>query len=173
MNAPIIPRAGVTELGVQLRQAGRRVAFANGCFDVLHVGHVRYLEAAEQQGDILVVGVNSDRSVAALKGPGRPVLPAEARAELVAALEPVDYVVVFDELTVEAILSELLPDVHCKGPDYTAKTVPEAALAKKLGVAVAIVGQAAAPPLFDTMVVLGQERVVRRLSKAAETLAAR
>jgi len=142
MNAPIIPREGVTELGAQLRAAGRRVAFANGCFDVLHAGHVRYLQAARQQGDVLVVGVNSDRTVSALKGPGRPLLPVEARAELVAALEPVDYVVIFDELTVEGVLSELRPDVHCKGLDYTAETVPEAALAKELGIAVAIVGDA-------------------------------
>jgi rfaE bifunctional protein nucleotidyltransferase chain/domain len=140
MSAPIIPREGVTELGARLRCAGRRVAFANGCFDVLHAGHVRYLQAAKQQGDVLVVGVNSDRSVLTLKGPGRPLLPAEARAELVGALEPVDYVVIFEELNVQAILSELRPDVHCKGPDYTAETVPEAALARQLGIAVAIVG---------------------------------
>jgi len=140
MNAPIIPREALAELGVQLRRAGRRVAFANGCFDLLHAGHVRYLQAARRQGDVLVVGVNGDRSVSTLKGPGRPLLPAEARAELVAALEPVDYVVIFEELNVEAILSELRPAVHCKGPDYTAETVPEAALATKLGIAVAIVG---------------------------------
>jgi len=140
VNAQIIPREAAAELGAQLRRAGRRIAFANGCFDVLHAGHVRYLQAAKQQGDILVVGVNSDPSVAALKGPGRPLLPAEARAELVAALEPVDYVVIFDELNVEPLLSELRPDVHCKGPDYTVETVPEGALAKKLGISVAIVG---------------------------------
>jgi len=140
MNAPIIPREALAELGVQLRRAGRRVAFANGCFDLLHAGHVRYLQAARRQGDVLVVGINSDRSVSTLKGSGRPLLPAEARAELVAALEPVDYVVIFEELNVEAILSELRPAVHCKGPDYTAETVPEAALATKLGIAVAIVG---------------------------------
>jgi rfaE bifunctional protein nucleotidyltransferase chain/domain len=101
---------------------------------------VRYLQGARQQGDVLVVGINSDRSVSALKGQGRPLLPAQARAELVAALEPVDYVIIFDELTVEAMLSELRPDVHCKGPDYTIETVPERALAEKLGIAVAIVG---------------------------------
>ena len=140
MNAAIIPREALAELGVQLRRAGRRVAFANGCFDLLHAGHVRYLQAARRQGDVLVVGINSDRSVSTLKGSGRPLLPAEARAELVAALEPVDYVVIFEELNVEAILSELRPAVHCKGPDYTAETVPEAALATKLGIAVAIVG---------------------------------
>jgi rfaE bifunctional protein nucleotidyltransferase chain/domain len=140
MNAQIIPREGTTELGIQLRGAGRRIAFANGCFDVLHAGHVRYLQAAKQQGDVLVVGINSDRSVTALKGPGRPLLPAEARAELVATLEPVDYVIIFDELTAEAMLSELRPDVHCKGSDYTPDTVPERALAERLGIAVAIVG---------------------------------
>jgi rfaE bifunctional protein nucleotidyltransferase chain/domain len=140
MSAPIIPREGTTELGVQLRRAGRRISFANGCFDVLHAGHVRYLQAARQQGDVLVVGINSDPSVAALKGPGRPLLPAQARAELVAALESVDYVIIFDELTVEPLLSELRPHVHCKGPDYTTETVPERALAERLGIAVAIVG---------------------------------
>ena len=140
MNAPIIPRDGVAELGAELRRAGRRVTFANGCFDILHAGHVRYLQGAKQQGDVLVVGVNSDRSVLTLKGPGRPLLPAAARAELIAALEPVDYVVIFEELNVRAILRELRPDVHCKGPDYTAESVPEAALARELGIAVAIVG---------------------------------
>jgi rfaE bifunctional protein nucleotidyltransferase chain/domain len=140
MSARIIPREGTTELGVQLRRGGRRISFANGCFDVLHPGHVRYLQAAKQQGDVLVVGINSDRSVSALKGAGRPLLPAEARAELVAALEPVDYVIIFDEFTAEAMLSELLPHVHCKGPDYTTETVPERALAERLGIAVAIVG---------------------------------
>ena len=165
MNAPIIPREGVAELGAQLRQEGRRVVFANGCFDVLHAGHVRYLQAARQQGDVLVVGVNSDRSVAALKGPERPLLPAEARAELVAALEPVDYVVIFDELTVEALLSELRPDVHCKGPDYTAETVPEAALAKKLGIAVAIVGD---PKDHSTRAMLAE--IVRRYGKSSSSV---
>ena len=140
MSAQIVSRAEVRALGERLRREGRRIAFANGCFDLLHVGHVRYLQAAREQGDVLVVGINGDRSVSTLKGPGRPLLPAEARAELVAALEPVDYVVIFEELNVEAILSELRPAVHCKGPDYTAETVPEAALATKLGIAVAIVG---------------------------------
>ena len=140
MSAQIVAREGTAELGAQLRRAGRRVSFANGCFDLLHAGHVRYLRAAKQQGDVLVVGINSDRSVSALKGPGRPLLPAEARAELVAALEPVDYVIIFEEPTAEAMLSELRPDVHCKGPDYTTETVPERALAESLGIAVAIVG---------------------------------
>jgi len=140
MNSQIVPREEITELGLKLRRAGRRVAFANGCFDLLHPGHVRYLQAAKREADVLVVGINSDRSVLALKGPGRPLLPAEARAELISALEAVDYVVIFDELSVEALLSELRPDVHCKGSDYTTETVPERALAKRLGIAVAIVG---------------------------------
>jgi rfaE bifunctional protein nucleotidyltransferase chain/domain len=139
-SAPLIPRENAAALGRQLRRAGLRISFANGCFDVLHAGHIRYLQAARAQGDVLVVGVNSDRSVAALKGPGRPLLSAQARVELLAALEPVDYVIVFDELNVEALLSELLPHVHCKGHDYTAETVPERAVANKLGIAVAIVG---------------------------------
>ena len=104
------------------------------------MGHVRYLQEARKQGDVLVVGVNSDRSVAALKGPGRPLLSAEARCELVAALECVDYVVVFDELTAEGVLRELRPDVHCKGTDYSPETVPEREVMKGLGGAVRIVG---------------------------------
>jgi rfaE bifunctional protein nucleotidyltransferase chain/domain len=139
-SAPIIARPDAAQLGVELRRAGRRISFANGCFDVLHAGHVRYLQAARERADALVVGINSDRSVAALKGPGRPLLTAEARAELVAALEPVDYVIVFDELNVEALLEELRPQVHCKGPDYTPETVPERAVADRLGIEVAIVG---------------------------------
>ena len=135
-----MPRADVAALGERLHREGRRIAFANGCFDVLHVGHVRYLQGARQEGDVLVVGINSDRSVAALKAPGRPVLRAEARCELVAALECVDYVVVFDELTAEGVLRELRPDVHCKGTDYTIETVPEREVMKQLGGRIAIVG---------------------------------
>jgi len=116
------------------------VAFANGCFDLLHVGHVRYLQGAREQGDVLVVGVNSDRAVTALKGEGRPLLPAEARAELVAALESVDYVVVFDDVTAESLLRDLRPHVHCKGTDYTEETVPEREVMKSLGGIVRIVG---------------------------------
>lgn len=122
------------------KQRGKRVAFANGCFDALHVGHIRYLEGARAEGDILVVGVNVDSSVCALKGPGRPVLDENARALLVAALRCVDYVVLFAEDTVEKLLEELRPDVHAKGTDYTAETVPERAVAARLGIRVAIVG---------------------------------
>ena len=124
------------------RRRGQRVVFANGCFDMLHVGHVRYLEGARREGDVLVVGVNADSSARPLKGPGRPVLPEAARAELVAALRAVDYVVIFSEPNVEALLAALRPDVHAKGTDYTAESVPEREAAARLGVRVAIVGDA-------------------------------
>jgi rfaE bifunctional protein nucleotidyltransferase chain/domain len=140
VSATLIPRAEVRALGDRLRREGRRIAFANGCFDILHVGHVRYLEQAKQCGDVLVVGVNSDSAVAELKGTGRPILPAEGRAEMVAALESVDYVVIFDGLTATEILLDLLPDVHCKGTDYTLETVPEREVVKSYGGAVRIVG---------------------------------
>jgi D-glycero-beta-D-manno-heptose 1-phosphate adenylyltransferase len=140
VNAKIIPRSSVRTLGERLRREGRRVVFANGCFDLLHVGHVRYLQAAREQGDVLVVGVNSDGSTRQLKGEGRPLLPAEARAELIAALESVSYVVIFDELTAGAVLCDLQPDVHCKGTDYTGETVPERKIVVSWGGKVAIVG---------------------------------
>ena len=122
------------------RARGKRVVLANGCFDLLHAGHVRYLDGARRQGDVLVVAVNSDASARPLKGPGRPILPAEARARLVAALSAVSYVTVFDEPDVVALLTALRPDVHAKGTDYTEDTVPERETARQLGVRVAIVG---------------------------------
>jgi rfaE bifunctional protein nucleotidyltransferase chain/domain len=122
------------------RRAGRTIAFANGIFDLLHVGHVRYLAAAARQADRLVVGVNSDASTRALKGAGRPVIPSAERVEILAALESVDYVVVFDEPTCDALLGRLKPDVHCKGTDYTPATVPEAATVLAYGGRIAIVG---------------------------------
>ncbi len=123
-----------------LREAGRRIALANGLFDLLHVGHLRYLEAARSEADVLVVAVNSDASARALKGPGRPVVPDSERAELVAGLGCVDFVTIFDAPTVEPLLRALRPDVHCKGTDYTPDTVPERAVARELGIRVAIVG---------------------------------
>jgi len=122
------------------RKNGFRVVLANGCFDVLHVGHVRYLAGARELGDVLVVGVNSDEQVARLKGPGRPVLPALDRAEIVAALESVSYVTIFDEPTVEALLLTLKPDVQAKGTDYTEDSVPERDVVRSYGGRVAIVG---------------------------------
>ena len=122
------------------RAAGRSIAFANGVFDLLHVGHVRYLQAASAEADRLVVAINDDASVAALKGPGRPILSATDRAELVAAIRGVDYVVIFPETTVTSLLIALEPDVHCKGTDYTVDSVPERETVRGYGGRIAIVG---------------------------------
>jgi len=126
----------------QARRAGTSVALANGCFDILHVGHVRYLEGARGEADVLVVGVNGDASVRRLKGEGRPILPAQERALLVAALKAVDHVVVFEEDDVARLLLALRPDVHCKGTDYTPESVPERDVVRSYGGRVAIVGDA-------------------------------
>lgn len=122
------------------KRRGQKVVFANGCFDTLHVGHIRYLEGARREGDVLVVGINDDSSVRKIKGPGRPILDESARAILVAALRAVDYVVLFCESTVAPLLEHLRPDVHAKGTDYTLETVPERATSAQLGIRVAIVG---------------------------------
>ena len=125
----------------EARQAGRTVAFANGHFDLLHVGHLRYLQAAAEEADLLVVGLNGDASVERLKGPGRPVVPAAERAELLAALEPVDFVVVFDGDSPAPLLESLRPDVHCKGTDYgTPERVPEYPVVRAYGGRTALVG---------------------------------
>jgi rfaE bifunctional protein nucleotidyltransferase chain/domain len=139
-ESKIVSRDHLRELIAERKRRAERVVFANGCFDTLHVGHVRYLEGARREGDILVVAVNSDSSVSALKGAGRPILPESARAELVAALRAVDYVILFSEPNVDALLEFLRPDVHAKGTDYTAESVPERATAARLGIRVAIVG---------------------------------
>jgi D-glycero-beta-D-manno-heptose 1-phosphate adenylyltransferase len=136
----ILSRGGLDEVIEEHRRARRRIVFANGVFDLLHVGHVRYLEAAKAEGDVLIVAVNSDSSTKALKGNRRPILTERARAWLVAALAAVDYVVIFDELNVESLLREFQPDVHAKGTDYTRDSVPEGSLAALLGIRVAIVG---------------------------------
>jgi D-glycero-beta-D-manno-heptose 1-phosphate adenylyltransferase len=139
-EAKIISRVEASLVADRLRAQGKHIVFANGCFDILHVGHVRYLAGARAEGDVLIVGVNADSGVAGLKGPGRPVLEDRARALLVASLGMVDYVVTFPEPNVEMLLAELRPDVHAKGTDYTADTVPEKATADRLGIRVAIVG---------------------------------
>jgi len=136
----ILSRPGLCNVLEEHRREGRSVVLANGIFDLLHVGHVRYLKAARAEGDILVVAVNSDSSTRALKGEGRPILTERARATLVAALACVDLVVIFDELDVRALLSEIRPDVHAKGTDYAPDTVPERDLSAQLGIRVAIVG---------------------------------
>jgi D-glycero-beta-D-manno-heptose 1-phosphate adenylyltransferase len=136
----VLSRADLARQVAEDRAAGRTVSFANGVFDLLHVGHVRYIEAAAAEGDRLIVAVNDDASVRRLKGEGRPILTADDRAELVAALRAVDYVVIFPEPTVGPLLDLLKPDVHCKGTDYTTETVPEREVVKAYGGRVAIVG---------------------------------
>lgn len=122
------------------RRSGQSVTLANGCFDLLHVGHVRYLRAAKQLGGKLIVAVNSDESVRALKGEGRPLMPAEERAEILAALEDVDAVVIFPECDVRALIREIRPDIQAKGTDYTADNVPERDVVREYGGRVEIVG---------------------------------
>ena len=138
--SPILNREELKDRIAEARESGARIVLANGCFDVLHVGHIRYLAGARELGDMLVVGINSDEQVAIQKGPGRPVLPATERAEIVAALESVTYVTIFDEPTVEQLLLTLKPDVHAKGTDYTTESVPERDVVRSYGGQVAIVG---------------------------------
>jgi D-glycero-beta-D-manno-heptose 1-phosphate adenylyltransferase len=155
-----VPRPAHSKLGrledvsarvAQARASGRRIALANGCFDILHVGHVRYLQGARAEADVLVVAVNDDESVQRLKGPGRPIMPADDRALMVAALKSVDHVLVFHEDDVARVLLALKPDVHCKGTDYTPETVPEREIVRSYGGRVAIVGD---PKDHDTRALL-------------------
>ena len=136
----VVSREELLRLVAADRGAGRTIAFANGGFDLLHVGHVRYLQAAAAEADRLVVAINDDESVRGLKGEGRPILSGADRAELVAALRGVDYVVLFSEPTVAPLLLAVKPDVHCKGTDYTADTVPERDTVRAYGGRIAIVG---------------------------------
>ena len=140
----------------QHKHRGERIVLANGCFDVLHVGHARYLQGARREGDVLVVAVNGDSSVRTLKGAGRPILAADARARLVASLAAVNYVIVFQDPDVTRLLSALRPNVHAKGTDYTADTVPERETAHRLGVRIAIVGD---PKQHSTRDLLARLRV--------------
>ena len=135
-------RAELSDLVLADRAEGRTVALANGCFDLLHIGHVRYLFGAAAEADRLAVAVNSDEVVTALKGAAQPILPAAERAELVAALDVVDYVVVFSTPTVAQLLEEIKPDVHCKGTDYSVDTVPERDVVRRYGGRTVIVGDA-------------------------------
>jgi D-glycero-beta-D-manno-heptose 1-phosphate adenylyltransferase len=136
----ILDLAGLQFVVAARRAQDHKIVLANGCFDVLHVGHIRYLEAAKALGDVLVVGVNGDASMRRIKDAGRPLMPEAARVRLVAALECVDYVTVFDDATVEPLIETLHPDVHAKGTDYTPATVPERELVRSYGGEVAIVG---------------------------------
>jgi len=138
-------------LAERLRAAGKRIVLANGCFDLLHVGHVRYLHGARALGDILFVGLNSDAAVRRLKGPGRPLLPIAERAELLAALRDVDHLVVFDEDTADGLVTRLRPHVHAKGTDYTPESVPERASVRAVGGRVVIAGDPKAHSTRDVI----------------------
>ena len=140
MNAPVLSESDLTHALAMERAAGKTIAFANGCFDVLHVGHIRYLQDAARVADVLVVGVNGDESVRVLKGEGRPVMPEDERAEIISSIRGVSYVTIFLEESPSNLLQVLRPDFQCKGTDYTADSVPEAELVKSYGGKVVIVG---------------------------------
>ncbi len=142
----------------ELHSAGATVVFANGCFDLLHVGHIRYLEAARSLGDCLVLGLNTDESVRQLKGPNRPLMPEAERAEILSAISSVDYLLLFDDLTVDRILLELRPDIHAKGTDYSEASVPEAATVRSYGGRVAIVGDAKEHSTRDYLKRMAQQK---------------
>jgi rfaE bifunctional protein nucleotidyltransferase chain/domain len=139
-SSRILEREDLLERVTAARKEGKRIVLANGCFDLLHAGHVRYLFGARALGDLLIVAINSDQQVSQLKGPGRPILSENERAEIVAALEPVDLVTIFSEPTVKELLLTIRPDVHAKGTDYAEDTVPEREVVKSYGGKVAIVG---------------------------------
>ena len=147
----VVSRERLIEVCAAARAGKKTIAFANGCFDLLHVGHTRYLQAARAEGDVVVVGVNGDDSVRRLKGPARPLQSQNDRALLVAAQHAVDWVTIFEEDTVEALLRAIRPDVHCKGTDYTVDTVPERHVVREYGGRIAIVGD---PKDHDTSVLL-------------------
>jgi rfaE bifunctional protein nucleotidyltransferase chain/domain len=157
----VVTEAELLSLVTNDRRQGRTIALANGCFDILHVGHVRYLDGASREADRLVVAINDDASVRRLKGNGRPLVPAAARAEVVAALRGVDYVVVFPDQTVDRLLGMLKPDVHCKGTDYTLETVPEREAVRAYGGRVAIVGDPKDHSTRDLLARIGGKAIAR------------
>ncbi|MGA3213862.1 MAG: adenylyltransferase/cytidyltransferase family protein [Terriglobales bacterium] len=168
MNEKVLNREQLSERAERWRRAGERLVLANGCFDVLHVGHVRYLRAAKELGSRLIVGVNADESVHALKGDGRPIMPAMERAEILAALESVDAVVVFPEPDVRSLIREIRPDIHAKGTDYTAESIPERDEVIALGGRVAIVGDPkdhSATGIIRKMTMRNQERTTEPTSR--------
>jgi len=139
-TSKVVARGELVRRVAEARAAGKTVTLANGLFDLVHVGHLRYLEDAAREADVLVVAINDDASARALKGPDRPIVPEAERAELIAGFGCVDHVTIFSEPTVEPLLRAVRPDVHCKGTDYTAETVPERDVARELGIRVAITG---------------------------------
>jgi D-glycero-beta-D-manno-heptose 1-phosphate adenylyltransferase len=153
--------AEAAHLAERLRADGKRIVLANGCFDLLHVGHVRYLEAARALGDVLFVGINGDAAVTRLKGAGRPLMPAVERVEVLAALRAVDHVVVFDEDTADALVAAIRPAIHAKGTDYTPETVPERDSVRAHGGKVVIVGDLKAHATRDAI-----QTIVERFARA-------
>ena len=166
MTRRVLDLEGARLVAEAARASGRRVVLANGCFDLLHVGHVRYLEDARAMGDVLIVGINGDASVRRLKGPGRPLMPATERAEILASLRAVDHVVVFDADTADGLIGLLRPDVHAKGTDYTAESVPERASVLAAGGRVAIAGDAKRHSTRDVIAEIlarfGRDQAARR-----------
>jgi rfaE bifunctional protein nucleotidyltransferase chain/domain len=162
----VLDLEGARAVAEKARAVGRRVVLANGCFDLLHVGHVRYLEDARALGDLLIVGVNGDDAVRRLKGPGRPLMPAVERAEVLAALRAVDHVVVFEDDTADRLIALLRPAVHAKGTDYTAESVPERASVLAAGGRVAITGDAKQHSTRDVIAEIlarfGRDQAARR-----------
>jgi len=173
MNPPspnkVLTREELVARAVQWRRAGERVVLANGCFDLLHVGHVRYLHAARQLADRLVVGLNDDESVRALKGEGRPLMPAAERAEILAALADVDAVTIFPEPDVRALVRALRPDIHAKGTDYTPESVPERDTVVECGGRVAIVGDPKEHSVTGLLARLGAPQQDRQSSQHDKT----
>ncbi|HEV8434623.1 MAG TPA: adenylyltransferase/cytidyltransferase family protein [Thermoanaerobaculia bacterium] len=155
MNAPILSETELLAAVARERANGRTIAFANGIFDLLHVGHVRYLQAAAAEADVLVVGVNSDASTKLLKGEGRPLMQENERAEIVSAIRGVGYVTIFSDKSPQRLIAAIKPDVHCKGTDYTAENVPEADIVRSYGGRVAIVGD---PKDHSTTELIGRLR---------------
>jgi rfaE bifunctional protein nucleotidyltransferase chain/domain len=161
VSAKLKPLGTLARIVARRRRAGARIVLANGCFDLLHVGHVRYLAGARRLGDVLIVALNSDRSVRRLKGAGRPFMPARQRAEMIAAVEGVDYVTIFDAPTVTRLLRRLRPDVHAKGGDYPPETVPERDIVRAYGGRVAIAGGAKVQSTRDLAARVKQKYRVR------------
>lgn len=156
--APILERSSLVEKVSRLRQNGAKIVLANGCFDLFHVGHIRYLAGAKQLGDFLIVGINSDKQVRKLKGENRPFMPENERAEIVSALVCVDAVTIFDEPTVTELIRAVRPDFHAKGTDYTAETVPEKDIVREYGGKVAIVGDPKDHSSTDLIKLVGNSR---------------
>jgi len=156
--APVLERPDLMDKVLRMKAAGLTIVLANGCFDLFHVGHVRYLAGAKAIGDVLVVGINSDRQTRFLKGDGRPFMPENERAEMVSALRFVDFVTVFDEPTVEELLRALKPDFHAKGTDYSVDTVPERDIVREYGGKVAIVGDPKDHSTTDLIKLMANER---------------